>query len=110
MNTRICPECGAAFTPQSKTQVCCSKECQQKRCRRHDNESRRRAKHRKSVQLKRNLGGFGAALKATAPVTQEVLMCARQKPANCSDVRWRIELRRRANAEYFRVCGDSLPR
>lgn len=109
MNDRKCPECGAAFTPQSKTQVCCSKECQQKRNKRHELESRRRrAKHRKSVQdkLKRNPRAFGAALKATAPVTQEVLMQARKKPANCSAVRWRIELRRRQNPGYYALLNE----
>ena len=98
MDLRKCPECGAAFTPQSKTQVCCSKECQQKRNKRHELESRlRHAKHRKSVQ---------AALKATAPVTQEVLMHARRKPVNCSAVRWRIELRRRQNPGYYALLNE----
>ena len=93
MNDRKCPECGAAFTPQSKTQVCCSTECQKKRSRRLENESHRRsAAHRKASE---------DALKATTPVTQEVLMHARKKPRNCSAVRWRIELRRRQNPGYY---------
>ena len=96
MKTLVCPECGATFE-STRGKVCCSKKCQKKR-------SRRRAAHRKRCI------SFGSAFQATKPVTQEELMRALKKPANCSAVRWRMELRRRANAEYFRVCGDSLPR
>jgi hypothetical protein len=102
MNDRKCPECGAAFTPQSKTQVCCSKECQKKRHRRYC------AAYRKSKQnaLKRNPRDFEAALKATTLVTLEVLMRARRKPRNCSAVRWRIELRRRQNPGYYALLNE----
>jgi hypothetical protein len=42
MNTRICPECGKAFTPTNGSQVCCSDECRRKRHLRQIRESRRR--------------------------------------------------------------------
>ena len=101
MKTLVCPECGATFE-STRCKVYCSKKCQ-KKCQKK--RSRRRAAPRK-----RGIRDFGATIRATKPVTQEELMRARKKPGNCSALRWRIELRRRARDEYFRVCGDSLPR
>ena len=97
MNERKCPECGAAFTPQSKTQVCCSQECQKKRKRRIDKESHRRFNARQAKRIR----DFGSALKVSAPVGLDRLTRARKKPENTSDVRWRIELRRRQNPGYY---------
>ena len=99
MNERKCPECGAAFLPQSKTQVCCSKECQKKRRRRlgNESESRRRARQPRD---------FRAALRAATPISTECIMNARRKPANCSAVRWRIELRRRQNPGYYALLNE----
>ena len=37
----------------------------------------------------------------TAPVSVAVIMNARGKPKGVSDVRWRIELRRRANKQRY---------
>lgn len=39
----------------------------------------------------------------TTPLTE--IRKARKKPAHTSDVRWRIELRRRRNADYYAFCG-----
>lgn len=38
MNDRTCPECGAAFSPRTGGQVCCSDECASKRKNRQDKE------------------------------------------------------------------------
>lgn len=36
----------------------------------------------------------------------DAIMAAKEKPRGVSDIRWRMELRRRANEEYFANCGD----
>ena len=97
MVDRKCPECGAAFTPRSKTQVCCSKECQKKRKRRIDKESHR-LHRRVYAHMERD---FSAAIKAATPISLWYIMNARRKPEGVSDVRWRIELRRRQNPGYY---------
>ena len=48
------------------------------------------------------------ALWVSEPVTNEVIMRAVRKPKGVSAVRWRIELRRRANAKYFAECGSPV--
>ena len=45
------------------------------------------------------------AQEVSRPVPFEALKKAKRKPANTSDVRWRIELRRRARAEYYALFG-----
>lgn len=35
-------------------------------------------------------------------------MTANTKPASMSEVRWRIELRRRQNPAYYAMCGDVI--
>lgn len=37
-------------------------------------------------------------------ISDRELMSRKSKPASVSDARWRIELRRRRQAEYFRLC------
>ena len=46
-----------------------------------------------------------AASDATRTNTLAEIRKARKKPAHTSDVRWRIELRRRRNADYYAFCG-----
>lgn len=48
-------------------------------------------------------GGFDFSKTLTVKTIQQ----ARTKPKNCSDVRWRIELRRRKKAEYFNAIPDN---
>ena len=40
------------------------------------------------------------------PMSPTELAKARTKPAGCSDVRWRIELRRRRSVSYFSAYGE----
>ena len=40
------------------------------------------------------------------PVSNDWICSAPEKPAGVSDVRWRIELRRRANPGYYAICGQ----
>ncbi len=99
MKLRKCPECGAEFEPTYRNQVCCSDECKKKRERRLHNERRKERSGRDKASLD--------YIKATRPVTLDTLTRAPRKPKNTSDVRWRIELRRRAMAQrYGAQCLD----
>ena len=47
---------------------------------------------------------LSAAHKCSRIVSEDVIRRARKKPAGVSDVRWRIELRRRACPERYEAC------
>ena len=88
--TLTCPECGVTFVAKSRHQVYCSKKCA--------NEG----------HYKRH--GQTDAFLATAPVTFANLSKAKTKPRNTSDIRWRMELRRRAMQRQFGLKNmDMLP-
>ncbi len=101
MHERVCPECGAAFMPRHVNQVCCSRGCRRKRAARLKSASRKRRWTEKNKYLSNDLRNFRNALEKTAPVSVEIIMKARKKPKGVSDVRWRIELRRRANKKRY---------
>ena len=66
----------------------------------------RRAEARKRVRD----DGYADIVNATKPVSLTILMEATQKPENTSDVRWRIELRRRAMLKRYGChCLDAAP-
>ena len=92
----ICPTCGAEFVPHNPKGKYCSAKCA-------------RAAEKRRWWLRchcRDLHEFDKAMSTSRPVSLEEIRRAKTKPANTSDVRWRIELRRRAKAEYFDVCGE----
>ena len=102
MKLRKCPECGAEFEPTYRNQVCCSDECKKKRERKLYRAWKKAARTRREAD-KASLD----YIKATRPVTLDTLTRAPRKPKNTSDVRWRIELRRRAMAQrYGAQCLD----
>ena len=102
MKLRKCPECGAEFEPGHGNQVCCTPKCQKKRERKLYRARKRAAWARREAD-KASLD----YIKATRPVTLDTLTRAPRKPKNTSDVRWRIELRRRAMAQrYGAQCLD----
>ena len=128
MKTRVCPECGATFTTDARIQVCCSPECKRRRKLRQIKESydrnnakiaarRRKARLERQARKKatraardRDLKLRDACWEATKPVRLGELMHAKRKPANTSDVRWRIELRRRAMLKRYDChCLDVAP-
>ena len=76
---RQCAVCGAKFTPRNNRQKYCSNRC-----------ARTADEHAMSI---------------SAPVSNEHIMRAIRKPANTSEVRWRMELRRRANPERYEMLG-----
>ncbi len=77
---RICPICGKPVTRAANAKYC-SDECLRK--------------------AKRVSITFDPRPVPTAEITK-----AKEKPAGVSDVRWRIELRRRANARHYAAYGD----
>ena len=94
MQPRRCAECGAEFTPRQPIQHFCSKHCARIAKKRRDRSSvLREAEHMLAV---------------SKPVPTACLMSARSKPANTSAVRWRIELRRRANSKHYADYGEIL--
>jgi len=92
MPTRQCAECGAEYTPHNPQQKYCSRQCARKVSERRyrGNTSMRQAAH---------------AFEISEPVSLSNLMRAKRKPENTSAVRWRIELRRRARADYYALFG-----
>ena len=91
MATRVCAVCGAEFEPKRGNQAYCSHRCQR-------NAQTRRNWYRSAREVEH-------ALAVSRPVPTEQLMKAPCKPENTSDVRWRIELRRRANPERYAMAG-----
>ena len=105
MKLRKCPECGAEFEPGHRNQVCCTPECQEERERKLLRARKKAARARREID-KASLD----YIKATRPVTLDTLTRAPRKPKNTSDVRWRIELRRRAmQNRYGSQCLDLAP-
>ena len=99
MKTLTCPICGKTFEKHARNAVYCSKKCQNK-----GYHARRRARLRRATAELTDL------VSATAPVSFLKLSKARTKPAGTSEVRWRMELRRRAMARRFgKKNMDMLP-
>ena len=91
MRQLVCPECGKTFEPEYGSQVCCSTACKKTRRLKSNRASGRRLRGREKYDW----------WHATAPVPLHTLQTAQTKPQNCSDVRWRMELRRRANPGLY---------
>lgn len=92
---RQCPLCERPFTGRGRSRFCPA-------CR----EVVRKREHR--LLEKREKAALSALIvEANAcafPASDATIATARKKPRGVSDVRWRIELRRRANPEYYNAC------
>ena len=95
MMERTCKVCGATFSPVRKTQSYCSRKC----------EKKANYQRRCLTRTVHDAREFARAWKQSRTVPVVELQKARRKPENTSAVRWRIELRRRASAEYYANCG-----
>lgn len=80
----VCPRCGKVWTRTTtkKGRMCVT-------C--------RNARWRKRYSINADCTKVGVALAS--------LRTARKKPKGISDIRWRLELRRRANPEYYAEFG-----
>lgn len=94
--TRRCLKCGAEFVAKRRDQRYCSLRCRAnawQSCHRQEN-------YRHSMVYE-----AAQAMSISAPVPTARLLSAKCKPANTSAARWRIELRRRANPDYYANIG-----
>ena len=89
MQPKQCAECGAEFTPKMPNQKYCSKKCMKVAMNR-----RWRSKHGC-----RDLAA--EAYQCGHLVPNATIMRARRKSKGVSDIRWRMELRRRANPNHY---------
>ncbi len=98
---RQCAVCGAKFTPEPRhpNQKYCSPRCQKKAAKR-----RNKRRGRVYTSMARQAAH---ALELSQPVSNEHIMRAVRKPANTSEVRWRIEQRRRANPELYAMAVEA---
>lgn len=92
---RRCIDCGAefeCFDTRSRRMLCeaCAKI--------HSADSKKRYRNRDMSILSRSKD-------AIMDVSNEDIMRAKTKPAGVSDARWRIELRRREDDEFYRQFG-----
>ena len=46
------------------------------------------------------------AMECSRTTSNKTISCATEKPAGVSDVRWRMELRRRADPDYYARCEN----
>ena len=100
MDTRKCAKCGAEFAPRVKQQRFCSPRCQ-----RAAESARYYQAHHQSARREDSRHEAAVAWDVSAPVPLDRLMRAVEKPPNTSAARWRIELRRRANPDYYAAVG-----
>lgn len=87
-----CRDCGKPCKPRTKW----GRRCQD--CFRRKRREEWHARHRCKVSE--------IDVRRLGPMSPTELAKARTKPAGCSDVRWRIELRRRRSVPYFSAYGE----
>ena len=103
---RICPVCKSEFVISKKHLKYCSEAC-----RNVANAQNAKARHECRSKNKPSNGNqlcFARAIKESARASDENIATAKKKPRNCSDIRWRIELRRRKNRTYYSQFGVSV--
>ena len=86
-----CEICGAEFERRYNNQKFCSEA--------YSEAARRRRRNHSDEHMR------AEAWRAATPVCLESILRKPQKPKGLSDVRWRIELRRRANPERYEMAS-----
>jgi len=94
---RQCVVCGAAFTPSSNGQRTCSAGCARTQLQRTKAAWNRMNRDR----IRRGEISVLEAERAGEIVSPRLLAKAHRRPKGVSEVRWRMELRRRENGDYF---------
>lgn len=84
-----CPICGAEFERRGNGQKYCSRKCLKVA------ESRRWRREHGCQDL------VAGAHQCATLVSNKVIILSRRKPKGVSDIRWRMELRRRLNPERY---------
>jgi len=111
-HSRFCPECRrkhlkeymSDYNRRTRTRALSPEEKDRKRESMNVARAFKRAKEREEKKQESEV--LHSANEAIAQFSMKTLSCAKTKPSWCSDIRWRIELRRRKNAFYYRNFGD----
>ena len=90
MITQKCEECGAEFESVKPRRFCC-KNCNKRYIRKHPGQQR----------------AWVRQIDVLDPPTFAAISRAGKKPQEVSDIRWRIELRRRANPDRYALAWDT---
>lgn len=107
---KVCPICGAEFSSAFPFQKFCSKRCKIRNGYKTETARRRRQREECAAEFAaaaphRARQDVTLAHQCARLMSNELICRARQKPEGVSDVRWRIELRRRESPEYFAAAG-----
>jgi len=62
-------------------------------------------KKHESLEMQQMKVELARTYKRIRPISTNEIMKAKKKPLGCSDIRWRIELRRRMNTDYYATAG-----
>lgn len=100
MSTAICQDCGRRFSYRMKSGVR-RRFCDDCRVKRRSEQKRRDRESWSRDMVEANDCAFNYP-------DANTIMDAKTKPAGVSDTRWRMELRRRANADFYAMYGDPL--
>ncbi len=107
-----CRLCGRQFTPKRGNNAKWCPECRPAAYRELQREHSRRAYRKRLAETSKHrvgeafeCAGIGKNGVDLGSAHAKELRTARARPGWCSAVRWRIELRRRVDAAYYRDCG-----
>lgn len=108
----VCRLCGRHFTPKCGNNAKWCPECRPAAYRELQREAHRRACRKRLAETSKLRLGEAYACAGIArnggsleSIHAAELRSARTRPGWCSAARWRIELRRRVDAAYYRDCG-----
>lgn len=100
--THICVICGREYLKTGSRQKCCTLECRKELNRR---DQRRWRKRNKKARKATPSGSAKHPVHGVGVLALETITHATKRPEGCSAVRWRIELRRRANPQRYADYG-----
>ncbi len=95
---KSCAVCGAELTVGPSNRKYCSRACRAKA----ELAAKRKSYNNKTSAANR---AFTQAWSCGHLTPNSEIMKARRKPRDVSDIRWRIELRRRASPQYYLAAG-----
>jgi len=103
--TKTCKICGCQYETVSRHGLFCSRLCQNKAKLIKEKKQRAHARALREQHPTPQKEPMDTAHFYYAPCSVERLSKVKERPSNCSPIRWRIELRRRANARYYSEFG-----
>ena len=98
-----CRDCGVEFVYERgkgpARQLCDD-------CRRESDRRRQRESHKRRLTCGDSMDAIAHAIRNATPISDSSIMTAKTKPHGTSDIRWRMELRRRM---YSKDAAAALP-